>query len=156
MPAIFSDPVCRRQPSLRLESRQESAVLCGRDRNRSLASRARRDPAESLAMRNFPTLLRNHRNGTRGAATDRRDAPLSRSRNRHTRRFGRRGRRKTTLAKGLPSKLYSFPESARFSLKIGPTSRMAAGLYCVMCFDGTIFCLSFTLPVFEILDGRLR
>jgi hypothetical protein len=69
---------------------------------------------------------------------DRRDALLSRSRNRHTRRFGRRGLRKTTLAKGLPSKLYSFPEFARFSLKIGLTSRMAAGLYCVMWFDGTI------------------
>jgi len=63
--AILSDPACRRRPSLRLESRQESAVLCGRDRNRILASHARRDPAESLAMRNFPTPLRNHRNALR-------------------------------------------------------------------------------------------
>src|SRR5262249_4432098 len=60
--ATLSDPVCRRRPSLQLETRQESAVLRGRDRNRILASHARRDPAESLAMRNFPTPLRNHRN----------------------------------------------------------------------------------------------
>jgi hypothetical protein len=30
------------------------------------------------------------------------------------------------------------PEFARFSLKIGLTSRIAAGLYCIMWFDGTI------------------